>query len=156
MEIFAVLFHLLAGAPRMSSEIPSDHDILRASQLELEAQDGEDAAPVAGGLERLAGETGLPVELVRAYLALADCESGAWLDGGTHFAEGSASWTSTAGLFEGGLQFHPDTWDGFRDPWHPDNAADASRGVEIVVAERVRQAQGWGAWPVCSRKVGLR
>lgn len=86
---------------------------------------------------------------------LADCESGRWARGGTPI-EGSATWSSTAGYFEGGLQFAPPTWDGFRDADMPSSAHDASREIQILVAERVQAAQGWGAWPVCSRKVGLR
>src|SRR5690606_20551051 len=31
----------------------------------------------------------------------------------------------------------------------------ATRGQQIVVAERVLANQGWGAWPVCSRKSGV-
>ncbi len=86
---------------------------------------------------------------------LADCESGEWTgDGG--FVDGSANWAATAGTFEGGLQFHPNTWDGFKDPGMPDAAYQASRAQQIAVAERVLDAQGWGAWPVCSRKIGLR
>ncbi len=86
---------------------------------------------------------------------LADCESGEWTgDGG--FVAASANWSSTAGLFEGGLQFHPDTWDGYRDPGMPGAAYDASRAQQIAVAERVLAEQGWKAWPVCSRKLGLR
>lgn len=86
---------------------------------------------------------------------LADCESGSWTgDGG--FVTGSANWGATAGTFEGGLQFHPDTWDGFKDPGMPDAAYQASREQQIAIAERVLDAQGWGAWPVCSRKLGLR
>ena len=86
---------------------------------------------------------------------VADCESGSWTgDGG--FVDGSANWSATAGLFEGGLQFHPDTWDGFKDPGMPGAAYEASRAQQIAVAERVLDAQGWRAWPVCSRKLGLR
>lgn len=86
---------------------------------------------------------------------LADCEAGEWTaDGG--FVEGSANWSATAGLFEGGLQFHPGTWDGFRDADMPAAAYDATRAQQIQVAERVLDAQGWKAWPVCSRKLGLR
>jgi hypothetical protein len=86
---------------------------------------------------------------------LADCESGSWTgDGG--FVEGSATWTATAGMFEGGLQFHPNTWDGYKDPGMPGAAYDASREQQIAVAERVLADQGWVAWPVCSRKLGLR
>ena len=32
----------------------------------------------------------------------------------------------------------------------------ASREQQIVVAERVLASQGWGAWPGCSSKLGLR
>ena len=86
---------------------------------------------------------------------VADCESGSWTgDGG--FVTGSANWSATAGLFEGGLQFHPGTWDGYKDPGMPGAAYDASRAQQIAVAERVLADQGWGAWPVCSRKLGLR
>jgi hypothetical protein len=35
-------------------------------------------------------------------------------------------------------------------------AYQASREQQIVVAERVRASQGWGAWPACTRKLGLR
>lgn len=86
---------------------------------------------------------------------LADCESGEWGRGGQPIV-GTATWTSTAGYFEGGLQFAPPTWDGFRDDHMPAHAHEASREVQIEVAERVLDKQGWGAWPVCSRKVGLR
>lgn len=86
---------------------------------------------------------------------LADCESGEWTASG--HVEGSARWDSRAhGLYRGGLQFHPGTWDAFRDPGMPSSAADASREEQIVVGERVLEAQGWGAWPVCSRRLGLR
>ncbi|HEX4359947.1 MAG TPA: transglycosylase family protein, partial [Pseudonocardia sp.] len=34
--------------------------------------------------------------------------------------------------------------------------AGASRAQQIAVAERVLAAQGWGAWPSCSRKVGAK
>lgn len=95
-------------------------------------------------------------EPVRSHWdALADCESGEWNGQGVPL-EGTANWSTTAGFFEGGLQFHPNTWDGFRDADMPANAYDASREVQIEVGERVLAAQGWGAWPVCSVKVGLR
>lgn len=91
---------------------------------------------------------------------LADCESGEWDADGNPIA-GSARWShglgaGEDGTFEGGLQFHPATWDGFRTPDLPGHAGDASRAQQIAVAEQVQAAQGWGAWPVCSRKIGLR
>lgn len=91
---------------------------------------------------------------------LADCESGEW-DRNAVPAPGSARWDygtrpGENGMYEGGLQFLPATWDGFRDPGMPDHAGNASPEQQIAVAERVLAAQGWGAWPVCSRKIGVR
>lgn len=97
---------------------------------------------------------GLTLERRAMWDVLADCESGDWYRGVP--VAGSRRWDSTAGYFEGGLQFDPRTWDGFRDPDMPSSANNATPVQQMVVAERVLDAQGWGAWPVCSRKVGYR
>ena len=88
----------------------------------------------------------LPGETV--WDALARCEaSGRWdavrLSGGRV-------------LFSGGLQFTPRTWNAFRPDGFPELAADATREQQIEVAERVLARQGWGAWPSCSSRLGLR
>jgi hypothetical protein len=99
---------------------------------------------------------------------LADCESGNWIDGGRSFQLGSARWDWAAPGSEvppwgttkhhGGLQFLPSTWDwvapmvGVSAPY----AYSASREEQIRVAEKTLELQGWGAWPVCARKLGLR
>ena len=74
---------------------------------------------------------------------LARCESG-------------GNWASTVGTFEGGLQFHPSTWDAYKPGGYPNHAYQASREQQIAVAKRVLADQGWAAWPACSRKLGLR
>lgn len=89
---------------------------------------------------------------------LADCESGEWDANGIPI-EGSADWSYDGrdfGIFEGGLNFHPDTWDWLRPEHFPDSAADATREQEIYVAELVLSHQGWRAWPTCSKMIGLR
>jgi len=58
--------------------------------------------------------------------------------------------------YHGGLQFHPRTWDAFRPVGFPGVASQATREQQIRVGERVLAAQGWGAWPSCSRRLGLR
>jgi hypothetical protein len=58
--------------------------------------------------------------------------------------------------YYGGLQFSPRTWDAFRPPDFPALASDATREQQILVAERVLARQGWGAWPACSERLGLR
>ncbi len=68
--------------------------------------------------------------------------------------EAGGNWsTNTGNGYSGGLQFSPGTWaahGGVGD------AANASREQQIAVAERVQASQGWGAWPACSAKLGLR
>ena len=67
--------------------------------------------------------------------------------------ESSGNWAiNTGNGFGGGLQFTPSTWHAFGGEGR---AEDASRVEQIVVAERVLAKQGWGAWPACSRKLGL-
>lgn len=75
---------------------------------------------------------------------LAQCESG-------------GDWSiNTGNGFYGGLQFHPGTWARYGGHKFAPNAHQASRDQEIVIAERVLAREGWGAWPACSRKLGLR
>lgn len=71
--------------------------------------------------------------------------------------EASGDWAAnTANGFEGGLQFTHSTWVAYGGREFAEHAYDASRAQQIVVAERVLAGQGWGAWPSCSRKLGLR
>lgn len=78
------------------------------------------------------------------WAALSECESG-------------GDWgTATGNGFFGGLQFHPQTWRGHGGGEFAPSAHQASPAEQIVVAERVLASQGWGAWPSCSRKLGLR
>lgn len=70
--------------------------------------------------------------------------------------ESSGNWASSVGTYEGGLQFHPSTWDAYKPAGYPEAAYQASREQQIHVAEKVLARQGWGAWPACSRKLGLR
>jgi resuscitation-promoting factor RpfB len=80
--------------------------------------------------------------------ALARCESGGRWD-----AVRRISATTT---YEGGLQFHSQTWSAYRLADFPARASEATREQQIMVAERVLQRQGWGAWPSCARRLGLR
>lgn len=100
---------------------------------------------------------------------LADCESGDWIHGGADFVAGSARWEWGAPgatvppwgtrRHHGGLQFHPGTWTwvaGMLDltERYP-HAYDAPVEVQVRVAERVQELQGWRAWPTCGPLVGL-
>ena len=80
----------------------------------------------------------------RTWDRLAHCESG----GRWHINTGNG--------YYGGLQFSRSTWRGFGGGKFARFAHRASKGEQIRVAERVRRAQGWGAWPSCSRRIGVR
>jgi LysM repeat protein len=74
---------------------------------------------------------------------LAQCESG-------------GNWQiNTGNGYYGGLQFSPSTWRAFGGGEYASSAHRASRAEQIAIAERVLARQGWGAWPACSRKLGL-
>jgi len=67
--------------------------------------------------------------------------------------ESTGNWSiNTGNGFSGGLQFTPSTWKAFGGAGV---AHRATREQQITVAERVLAEQGWGAWPACSRKLGL-
>lgn len=73
--------------------------------------------------------------------AIASCESG-------------GNWaTNTGNGYFGGLQVAPSTWRSFGGERYADTADQATREQQIDVAERVLQAQGFGAWPTCSQRL---
>ncbi|GAA4540797.1 transglycosylase family protein [Pseudonocardia xishanensis] len=70
--------------------------------------------------------------------------------------ESSGNWAiNTGNGFSGGLQFTPSTWRAFGGAAFAPVPHQATREQQIVVAEKVLAGQGWGAWPSCSKKMGL-
>lgn len=73
--------------------------------------------------------------------SLAACESG-------------GNWAiNTGNGYYGGLQFSLSSWLGVGGSGLP---SSASREEQIMRAELLRARQGWGAWPACTAKLGLR
>ena len=71
--------------------------------------------------------------------------------------EATGNWNINSGNgFSGGLQFTPSTWQAYGGGEFAPEAWQATREQQIVVAEKVQAAQGWGAWPACTAKMGLR
>jgi uncharacterized protein YabE (DUF348 family) len=68
--------------------------------------------------------------------------------------ESGGNWSiNTGNGFYGGLQFTLSTWHAYGGSGMPNQA---SRAAQIAVAKRVQAAQGWGAWPACTAKLGMR
>lgn len=77
------------------------------------------------------------------WYRLAKCESGLRWD-----------YNGPSG-YDGGLQFHPNTWTRWKISGYPTYAWQASAAQQIEVGKRLQRAQGWGAWPACAKKLGL-
>lgn len=72
---------------------------------------------------------------------LAQCESG-------------GNWAiNTGNGYYGGLQFSQSSWQAVGGSGLPN---EASRAEQIQRGQQLQAIQGWGAWPACSSKLGLR
>jgi len=81
---------------------------------------------------------------MRTWSRLAKCESG----GRWHINTGNG--------YYGGLQISPGTWRSFGGKRYAALPHGASKRQQVRVAKRIKRHQGWGAWPSCSRRIGLR
>lgn len=85
-----------------------------------------------------------PVSDGTVWDSLAGCEAG-------------GNWAiNTGNGFFGGVQFDQGTWEANGGLRYAPRADMATREEQIAIAEVTRQRQGWGAWPVCSGRVGAR
>lgn len=86
----------------------------------------------------------VPEPIPEVWRHVAECESGNDWD------------IDTGNGFYGGLQFTRSSWEwvgGLEYASRPDLATPHQ---QVEMAERLLERQGWSAWPVCSRKLGLR
>ena len=68
--------------------------------------------------------------------------------------ESGGNWSiNTGNGFYGGLQFSLGTWRAYGGTAC---RTSASRSTQIAIAKKIQARQGWGAWPACTRKLGLR
>ena len=75
------------------------------------------------------------------WAALRKCESGGRYD------------ISTGNGFYGAYQFMLSTWRGLGYPGYPHEAPPA---MQDEAAQKLQARSGWGQWPACSRRLGLR
>ena len=75
---------------------------------------------------------------------LAQCESG-------------GNWSiNTGNGYYGGLQFNKSTWLAYGGGQYAPTANLATRDQQIAIAKKTQASQGWGAWPACTKKLGIR
>ena len=83
-----------------------------------------------------------PVNNGHTWDTLAQCEAG-------------GNWSiNTGNGFYGGVQFDQNTWERNGGLRYAQRADLATREEQIAIAEVTRARQGWGAWPVCSGRLG--
>lgn len=86
---------------------------------------------------------GVSLEEERMFDQLAECESG----GDWHINTGN-------GYF-GGIQFNSDSWNAVGGQDFAPTPDQATREQQIVAGKKLKDIQGWGAWPACSAKYGF-
>ena len=103
--------------------------------------------PARDGLVRIGAKPGTEVPAVQqagAWDALSGCEAG-------------GNWAiNTGNGFYGGVQFDQNTWERNGGLRYAQRADLATREEQIAIAEVTRARQGWGAWPTCSGRLGVR
>lgn len=101
----------------------------RDAVLRVGAKPGTEVPPVSDGA---------------TWDALSRCEAG-------------GNWAiNTGNGFYGGVQFDQNTWERQGGLRYAPRADLATREEQIAIADVTRARQGWGAWPVCSGRVGAR
>jgi uncharacterized protein YabE (DUF348 family) len=103
--------------------------------------------PARDGVLRIGAKPGTEVPAVAngaQWDSLARCES-------------TGNWAiNTGNGFYGGVQFDQNTWERQGGLRYAPRADLATREEQIAIAEVTRARQGWGAWPVCSGRIGAR
>ena len=140
---------VLSSVASQEDEIVEIEQAIDAAERRAEAREAEEAAAAAEAAAEEAEEaTTQPTPPVGAppppppgggysanWDAIAQCESG----GNWHIDS----------TYDGGLQFHPDTWLAYGGGRYARYAWQATREQQIAIAEKVLAGQGPGAWPNC-------
>lgn len=115
---------------------------VKAQQAEAARRNAQAAAArSAQDARRPGAPVAVAVSNGSVWDALARCEAG-------------GNWSiNTGNGYYGGLQFSASSWRAVGGTGLPHQH---TRETQIAMGERLRAAQGWGAWPACSRKLGLR
>nr|WP_294695079.1 resuscitation-promoting factor [uncultured Friedmanniella sp.] len=135
----------VASRKRISTKVtdaPRNRVVLVGTKAPKRPKAPSPQAPASSGSSSGSSRSSAPsVPSGGVWDRLAQCESG-------------GNWSiNTGNGFYGGLQFTPSTWRGYGGTGMPHQA---SRAEQIAVAKRVQAGQGWGAWPACTAKLGIR
>ncbi|MFF5709724.1 transglycosylase family protein [Streptomyces sp. NPDC012756] len=143
----AAVLLTLAPAPAQARDVPGTVEELVAGVRDVPDAAREASAALLGVSDALREAASVP-----AYA----CARDQWPWGCVADCESTGRWhLNTGNGFYGGLQFWHPTWVEHGGLAYARRADLATRQQQITVAEEVLRTQGWGAWPVCSKRYGL-
>ncbi len=124
-----------------SRQLPTDVTDQSVSTQTSTAITDSDSGNTATTTQPSVTQTPAPLTVgTNVWDELAQCESG-------------GNWSiDTGNGFYGGLQFSLSSWEMVGGSGYPNQA---SQSEQIMRAQMLQSQQGWGAWPVCSAKLGL-
>ena len=144
----------IMGTPVEPEHPGDDDDIVQRTSTGLAVwKDGSKQPTFTDGWRKWTIEP--PAEQRAASVSTPGVSYGVWdrLAG----CESGGNWHSASNpIYKGGVQMDASFWARYGGLSFASRADYATREQQIVVAQRGQAVQGWGAWPVCSRVVGLR
>jgi LysM repeat protein len=133
--------------PGQELRVPTKDEKLTARPMPADAVVAPVVAPAAPQQTAPAVRTSAP------RVAAAPVASGSVWDQ-LAACEAGGNWAiNTGNGYYGGLQFTVSSWQAVGGTGLP---SDASRDEQIQRGEMLLARQGWGAWPACTAKLGLR
>jgi len=112
--------------------------IVLVGTKEDEPKEGTDSSSKTSGGTKAAGPGS------GVWYQLAKCESG-------------GNWgINTGNGYYGGLQFTASTWRAQGGTAYAPLPSQATPAQQIVIASKLQKKAGWGQWPACTSKLGLR
>ena len=148
---------LMLAAARLPDS-PRDENLASASRVLLEGNRPAEAEHEAGLMELLARM--LDRRLIRARELAREAAHIRWLKGQISWqadweaiamCESTQRWHLNVGIFDGGLQFLPSTWNAYGGDLFARFAWQATKLEQMVVASRTLSVEGPSAWPHCFR-----
>lgn len=134
---------------------PGDKVRVPAKNEKLKERALPESAPVAATPASATTRTSAPAQPRSAYRPAHTSSS---VSGGVWdrlaACESGGNWSiNTGNGFYGGLQFTLSSWQAVGGSGYPHHA---SKSEQIARGQALQAQQGWGAWPACAAKLGLR
>ncbi len=149
-----------SGKRRVTTRVTTVNGVEESTEV-IESEDVKPARPttVARGTKQPAVQTATaaPAAPAPAAASSAPAVAGGSVWDAIAQCESGGNWSiNTGNGYQGGLQFSPSTWAAYGGTAYAPTANQATREQQIAIAEKTQASQGWGAWPACTAKLGLR